>query len=192
MSKVNIVHSTDKLLELIGNNNKYQYTVVILLFLISLSLELGYMGVPVMETAPIIQYTDYNGTTHKSLMNYNLCKYNHTLVLNESKSTWVLDYDIYCDKFKVSMLGSLMCLGGLIGSLIVQYIRRFGARFSLLISCYLNIFSLMLLLIPDLTFLYIADFLLGLSNIMSFMLRLNIMSEITGNKSRSYFNNFII
>src|SRR4051812_20610265 len=94
-------NSTDKILEIIGNSNKYQYTVAILLFVISLSCEIGYIGIPIMETAPIIQYIDDKGITQKKLMNYSICQFNHTLVLNESKSTWVLDYDIYCDKFKV-------------------------------------------------------------------------------------------
>jgi len=188
----NNTNSTDKILEMIGNNNKYQYTVVILLFIISLSLEIGYIGVPVMETAPIIQYTDDNNITYKKLMNYSLCKYNHTLVLNESKSTWVIDYNIYCDKFKVSMLGTLMCLGGLTGTIFVQYLKKFGARFALIIACLINMFSTLLLLFPNVVILYIADFFFGMSNIMSFILRLNIMSEITGKQNRSYFNNLII
>ena len=185
-------YSTDKILELVGNSNKYQYTVVIILFMIALSCEVGFYGVPMMLTTPVINYIDKQGDNHTTLMNYSMCKFNHTLVLSESKSTWVIDFEIYCDKFKVSMLGTLMCLGGLTGTVLVQYIKTYGSRYALLVSCIINITSTFLLLFPNLLFLYLADFFLGMSNIMSFMLRINIMSEITGKHNRAHFNNFIL
>jgi len=184
--------SMDDMLEIVGSNHKYQITIVTLLVLIGISCELAFIGVPVMETSPIITYKDYKGVLHKQLINYSLCNVNYTIVRSESKSSWVLDYDMFCSKFEISLLGSILCIGGIIGSAFLQYLKLKGPMFSVFFSCMILSFSSLLLLSHNIVFLYIANFFAGISNIMCFMLRINVMTEITGPKYRSYYNNIVL
>jgi len=182
----------DELLEVVGSNKKYQIMVTLLLFIIGVSCEVGFIGVPVMETSPIVIYTDENGTQFKQIINYSICKLNYTILESESKSSWALDYNMFCDKFKISILGSLLCIGGIFGSAFLQYLKLKGPMFALFFSCMILTCSTFLLISNDITYLYWANFFAGVSNIMCFMLRINIMTEITGPKYRSYFNNIVL
>ncbi len=187
-------HSTDKLLEVAGDSHKYQNFICAILFLISLTCEIGYYAIPLMETFPIISYVDDKGRFHHQvMMQYSLCKFKHTVIEAKSKSTWVLDYNIYCDKFKVSMLGTLMCIGGFIGGLLLNYLKKFGTRFCLQFSSLIFVLATCFFFFKkNLMCLYFINFLYGMSNIMSYMLRVNIMCEITGKGSRASYNNIVI
>jgi MFS family permease len=183
--------SIEEGLEIVGDNHKYQMSVAILLFFIGIMADIIYTGIPLMETSPIVDL-EANGKIVHTAINYTIC--NQTYIINEkrSKSSWVYDYNIYCDKLLVSLLGSTIVLGGLIGSLILQYIKEKGTKFAIMLMCFIMYSSIVLLMFEKLEYLYIFLFLNGLSSLLIFILKINILTDITNTHYRSYYNNALM
>src|SRR5690554_5945082 len=94
-------------LELIGNNNKYQHVNLFFLFSIGLLVDVVFYGIPLMETNPIVKRLE-NGDNIKVQLNYTMCDKNYTIDYENSKASWTIKYNIYCNKFLVSLIAGIM------------------------------------------------------------------------------------
>ena len=123
-------------LELVGNNNRYQLVSCLLLLIIGIFADIMHSGMPLMETPPIVNF-ESDGKLIQKELNYTICKHNQNFTVNsqESKSSWVNDYNIFCDKFLISLLGFIYLLGSMIGTLLVQFLKNKGAKFGLIFVC---------------------------------------------------------
>ena len=109
-----------KIIKLAGNEHRYQYLIVFLCFLFwgfapIFSCVLGFL-----ENTPSVSYydVDNNETTVES-MDYDICDDWDTglyEIVETPKYSWAIDLGIECDKMKISILGTLVSIGSLIGS----------------------------------------------------------------------------
>lgn len=180
-------------LELVGNNNRYQIVTCILLLIIGIFADIMHSGMPLMETPPIVNF-ESDGKLIQKELNYTICKHNQNFTVNlqESKSSWVNDYNIFCDKFLISLLGFIYLLGSMIGTLLVQFLKNKGAKFGLIFVCLFMSFTGILLFSSVIYIFYVFLFIYGFCSLNIFIFKVNIMTEITHKSYRSYYNNIII
>lgn len=122
-----------------GLTNKYQFIITLLfLFLFSFS-EFFRVSVPFIEAFPFILH---NGKSIK--LNYTLCDdigpSNLKFDSNKFISSLVMDFEIYCDKSKVTLIAVFLYSGMLLGGLFsFLFADRYGRRNTLLtmIPCYI-------------------------------------------------------
>jgi hypothetical protein len=175
-------------LELVGNNNLYQVVICLLLLVMGIFGDLMHSGMPLMETPPIVNI-ESDGKIIQKEINYTICKHhlNFTINATESKSSWVNDYNIYCDKFLVSLIAFIFLLGGLVGTLFVQCLKNKGAKFGFIFVSLLMSFAGVLVFIKNIYIFYIFLFIYGFCCLNIFILKVNIMTEITNKSYRSYY-----
>jgi hypothetical protein len=183
----------DEGLELVGNNNRYQIITCFLLLITGIFADIMHSGMPLMETPPIVNF-ESDGKLIQKEINYSICKHyqNFTVNSQESKSSWVNDYNIFCDKFLVSLLGFIYLLGGMIGTLFVQFLKNKGAKFGFIFVSLLMSFAGVLLFFQNIFIFYLFLFIYGFCSLNIFIFKVNIMTEITHKSYRSYYNNIII
>lgn len=202
--------SVDKGLVLCGKEGFYQYTVAFLLMFIGITTNICYAGLFLMETAPLVEiFTPISPFTSSSSeqqskveyqhqivsINYDICNDgNYTIMSDISKHTWVYDYGIYCDKFKVSLIGFFYCVGCILGSLSLQlYSGKKGPKDSIVINCIIFIgFSLILIMFKSIYVLYLCICGFGFCSISTLLLKVAFLSEITSHNIRPFLNNFIL
>lgn len=177
-----------------GSKGFYQYVMTFILFLIGICTNLCYGTLFLMETPPEIEYFDTkSNSTIVSTLSYSHCLYDYKILDDKSKHSWVWDYNIFCDKFKVSLLGFCYCLGSTIGSYYLSSVLAlYGAKktFLLTISAY-SVVCIILIINPYeyLIVLYICVVLLGMFAVPAMILKVNILSEISSTSLRPYLNN---
>ena len=129
-------------------------------------------------------------------INYDIClNNNYTIETSLTKHTWVYDYNIYCNKFKTSLIGFFYCIGCILGALMLQYYNhRIGPKNSILINGVLfAFFSIILITFTKSLFvLYISITGFGYSSIAILVLKVAYLSEITSTKVRPFLNNIIL
>ena len=108
----------NRTLEESGDMHKYQYVVMILTLLIWINIELIPISFPFLEKQPEITYIDpiskLNITTQ---LNYSICdnkNINYTITKVYGHS-WVSEFGIECDQFLVSLIGTLLFAGSILG-----------------------------------------------------------------------------
>ena len=195
--KIDKAEALKKGIILAGDEGFYQYSITFILFLIGICSNICLGGLFLMETAPIVSvFEPATNTTTVTTINYSICKRNYTVLMEQSKHSWVLDYDIYCDKLSVSLLGFFYCLGCVLGSYIVTYsLNHFGPRKSLILA--ISIYGIVCILLSlnptnNLRGLYLSIILLGICAIPINILKVNILTEISSNRLRPFLNNMAL
>jgi MFS family permease len=186
------VKSIDDGLTIVGDNHRYQIVNAMILFIMGFLVDVVYVALPLMETTPKIREI-INGveSQQEQHLKYENCGQTFRIT-SDPKVTWVGDYDIYCDKLYVSLLGTIMCLGGLTGSICVHWLQEKGIKNTVLILCTSSILSVLLIIPTNLFLFYIFLFINGFIGLLMFMVKISIITEITGKLYRSYYNNAVI
>lgn len=215
IDKDNMAYTTiDDLFKLIRGSNRYQITIVVIMFVIGYTTDFVFNEMPLLETLPIVDYNDtntnsyinaitntynnnYTNTSNSTTeikqitkqLNYHLCKtHNFTINKHLTKTySWVYENNIYCDKNKVSFLSWCMVGGSFIGTLLSQLSNFYGTRKTIISGATLFIIGSATLLFETLDSLFLGNFILGLSNGLIFMTKNIIMTEIADEHSRVYF-----
>ena len=130
----------DKLIELCGTKNKYQF---ILLF-ISLTAWINNMMVsvtlPILEKTPEVIYKDLKGNLIKSKLDYEICKLPY-IITKKYPYSWVSDFNISCNQLKTGFIGTINFLGSFVGSLTFNMIvDNFGRKNTIIFSLIFYIF----------------------------------------------------
>jgi len=178
----------ENIIKSVGGHGKYQLTVSILLFLIGVCADFYYFYVSLMETPPFVEYYDgHNYVIEQS--NYQICQKPFIIVENISKMTWVYEYNIFCIKWKVSLIGYSICFGAMFGCYIIKFLQRRGQKICFIFVSFLIILATPLIFIKKFYVLLMCNFLFGFGYISIMILRNSIMTEITDLKYRSFFIN---
>jgi hypothetical protein len=181
----------DTIIEKLGGHGKYQIILALNLFLLGTCSDFYYCFITLMETPPVVEYYE-NGEKIISIINYDICKKNYTIIENLTKNTWVYELDIYCDKLRTSILGCSICFGSLIGAIAMRWFKNFGCKKCLIIFSLMICVSTPLLFFSNYYVFLFCNLFFGWANIALFMIRNTILTEITDNKYRSHFMNVMI
>jgi hypothetical protein len=182
----------DFVIDKLGGHGRYQIILCTIILFIGTFTDFYVFITSFMETKPFVEYTKSSGEKVIQELNYEICekyKDNLRILFDMSKSTIVTDYEIYCDKFKVSLMAFSILLGALFGPIFLKSISHIGAKKCVIINCALIILSTPFLYIKNFYLLLIVYFIFGVSQLSTFILRNTILTEITGSKYRSYFIN---
>jgi hypothetical protein len=181
----------DKIFKRIGNNGKYQKMVLLMFCLFTGCGEFFIIYNAFMETKPIINYTDPNtNITYSEVpLSYDICSLNVPYEINweKTKSSWIVDFAISCEKVKTSLLYTFLGIGGIFGVLSSSLVSKIGyKKYMIAISC-IMLLSIGLLFIKNYYILLFVNFLMGFSCYPMFNLRTTILTEITDKKYRAYY-----
>jgi len=126
---------------------------LLIIFLIYGTSEFIAIALPLLEINPYVNYLDTDLNKNFTIQaNYKNCNstlkiFRYEIVKEKSKSSLVTDFNIFCDEDKVSLIGSSLFLGVMLGSFISYFFSdKIGRKktivlFSILYSatqfCYL-------------------------------------------------------
>lgn len=185
-----------------GTQGYYQILITIIMLFFGITTNICYAGLFIMETPPLVEIEFFDiekNLTVKEIRNidYDICKggYNFTIIEESSKHTWAYDYNIFCDKLSVSLIGFYYCFGSILGALSVQfYIKRIGPKHSIIYNSYIFIiFSYVVIFNKsNLIVLYISIMFFGSSTIAILLLKIALLSEISSSKIRPFLNNIVM
>ena len=123
----------DNLLSKAGQENRYQYIIVILFLFQFLCSNFLNSSLLYLQSTPYV-IINHEKTSQK--LNYTICELkNITYEIDTSKkvSSLIIDYNIYCDKTKVSLIEISLFSGMIIGgSIMYLFADRIGRKIALL------------------------------------------------------------
>lgn len=186
---MNKTYFGDFIFEKIGGHGYYQIILSLILTIIGASPEGVFVYLAFQETPPIVDYTDSKGNIIEAQLDYNICNLEFKINYIKSLDTWLLQFgeDIYCSKFKVTLLAISLCLGGISAALLVRTSKYTGNKISLIIFSMLLSVATFLVYIKNYWPFFICHYFYGISSVSVFMLRNTIMAEHTSKQYRSYF-----
>ena len=124
-----------KLLKLAGNQHCYQYFVAILCLIFWCNVNILDFSLGFLENPPTISYFDE--TTNKTIaetLSHEKCGTDY-IELERSEFSWINELRIECDQFRISLIGTLVSVGLLLGAITYSYITKlFGQKNALLLS----------------------------------------------------------
>ena len=182
----------EKIIEIPGNNHKYQYRILFLTFGIWVSLDILSISLPYLEKMPTVSYKLDNGTFKNSTLTYKICETKNYTIIEKSGHSWVVEYNIYCDRVKTGLIGSFAFLGVFIGSILFQYLSdNFGRKYTMILAGY----SFSILLLSSILFnnnflygLYVASIFVAISAICGCLSSYLLMNEVSAIHLRSSFS----
>lgn len=186
--KITKYSTIEDLIKLIKGNNSYQICIIIVMFTLGFVSDFSFNEMPLLETLPIIYYKENNRTIQTQL-NYTICTEQPEFKINitETKThSWVYEYEFYCNKVLVSMLGWTMVGGSFIGTLFSQSSNFYGTRKIMIVGGLLFSLGTLILVFDSRSSLFIGNTILGISNGLIFMTKNIILTEISDHKTRSY------
>ena len=115
----------EKLLSFAGNENKYQYFVLIIFLFLWMNCNFMAVVLPYLEREPLIKYTDENSVLHtnESLSN-EMCGKEYE-VLERFGYSWVSEFGIECNKFMIGLIGVFTFIGNTSGSVVFSIITKY-------------------------------------------------------------------
>jgi MFS family permease len=188
--------NVDKILESAGNKNRYQYFILIMAFCFWTTMDLISISLPYLEKTRIVQIYDNTTNTHyNSSLNYSLCEenniFNKTIEVNGH--SWVIEYDIECDKFKTGLIGSVSFLGVMLGAFLFQYIPdMLGRKNAIVISSIIYSFTIVLFYSANhMNYIYLLSFFAQIFSSICTLTSFMLSSEISDPSYRSFFGAII-
>ena len=185
----------EKLLTIIGDNKRYQYFLLIIIFMTWIIIDIIPISLPFLEkTYDIIYENSLTGEIIKTSLNYTICEkhiqYNITKTYNYS---WTIEFGLCCDKILTGLIGSITFIGAFLGSLIFPiFADSYGRKYTTIIFAILFCFILFLFhfvhnIYVALIFSLFAECFALIYCLGSFVL----ISEVTSKKLRSIFTSVI-
>ena len=185
-----------KLVVLAGNQHKFQYFIAVMCFLYWFNFNMLGFSLAFLENVPMVSYFDKeNNETVVESLDYDICdweKDKYTIVETYDYS-WIINLGIECEKLKVSLIGTFVSVGMLLGAVLYSYITKFlGQKKALLAAnmCYV-LFLLLCIFIENYVFYCIVCLItMVMCNIMSYSVMV-LFTEIVDKKKKSNVATFI-
>lgn len=121
------VDNTYKLISIAGNQNCYQNLIAILCFLFWLNVNILDFSLGFLENPSMVSFFDAkkNQTIVESI-DYEICEWDKSeyTVVETYDFSWVIDLNIECDQLKVSIIGTLVSVGLLLGATTYSLITK--------------------------------------------------------------------
>ena len=125
-----IINNLDELLTKAGQANRYQFIIVILFLIQFICSDFLNTGLPYLQNQP---YIILNNTNESIKLNYTLCEQLFEIDRNKKVSSLIIDYEIYCNKSKISFIEMSLFAGMMIGGTTMYlFSDRIGRKKTLL------------------------------------------------------------
>ena len=184
----------EKLTELAGNRNRYQYYLGILTLLMEINVYLISAILPFLEDVDTVTYTDEDGNSYTEKLTYRICElYPNRTVTIKNTNSWVTMTNIQCDESKVGLLSASSFAGSFLGSIVLNFlIDRIGRKKTALIGCVsYSLFTFIITFVTNYVALVILNLLISFSLIFPMIAVFMLTEECTENKLRGIFFIFI-
>lgn len=183
-----------KLIKLSGDENRYQYIALSIVFFIWANTYIISVSLPLLERNPLVIYEDVEGHSVTVPINYTICKWGTNYTISEHfEYSWVSDFSIYCDEVKTGLIGTFSNLGYMIGGFLFSFISKLITHKTTILSC-LSFLVLLITLVTiiknfwvTMSFIIILNTLANLVNYSSMVLA----QETASNSKRSIFSGVI-
>ena len=127
-----------KLISIAGNQHCYQYFMAVVCFLFWFNINILDFSLGFLENPPAVSYFDKeNNETVVESLDYDICDWEKSEyeIVETYDFSWIIDLKIECDQFKVSLIGTLVSVGLLIGACSYSFITKWlGQKKALLIG----------------------------------------------------------
>ena len=189
----------DALLKKAGQANRYQILMGFLFSLEFMFLQFFEHGVTFLESKPFVYV---HGSTHSVALNSTICESNknYTIDKNQSSSSIVIDFEIYCESSKIYLINIFFYTGMIIGSCgSYLFADKIGRKLTLNIFIPFHIIVSFLfelarknLFQNSIYFLYVNLFLLGCFSYIIIITMLIYITEITKQETSPLFVTFVL
>ena len=123
----------EKLLSFAGNQNRYQYFVLIIFLFLWMNCNFMAVVLPYLERQPLITYRDSNNTVHTNeALTTEMCGSEYE-ILERFGYSWISEFNIECDKFMIGLIGVFTFIGNTMGSVVFSIITKYLSHKKILI-----------------------------------------------------------
>ena len=123
----------EKLLSFAGNENRYQYFVLIIFLFLWMNCNFMAVVLPYLERQPLITYKDSNNTIHTNeALTTEMCGGEYE-ILERFGYSWISEFNIECDKFMIGLIGVFTFIGNTMGSVAFSIITKYLSHKKILI-----------------------------------------------------------
>jgi MFS family permease len=183
----------EKLMSLSGNENKYQYFVLIITFCIWTNICILPVSLAFLEREPDVNFKnpENNITVYGSTLNYTMCEYGeHSYNITQTYSySWVIEYKITCDRVLTGLLGSMMFTGDMLGSIIMKFFAdKIGRRKTILFGLVFTTLALFgITFSQNITQILIFCVPIGLFGTFTALASYMLLTEVVSSRKRAMF-----
>ena len=187
----------EKLLSFAGNENRYQYFVLIIFLFLWMNCNFMAVVLPYLEREPLIEYKDdQNNEFHlNESLTSEICGKEYK-ILERFGYSWISEFNIECDKFKIGLIGVFTFIGNTMGSVVFSIITKYLTHKNILIisSIFFSLSIFFCTIIHSIEyFYYLLSCLIfvGLFGNCLCYSSLVICEEIISSRKRSFFSSII-
>ena len=186
----------EKLLSFAGNENKYQYFVLIIFLFLWMNCNFMAVVLPYLEREPLIKYTDENNVLHTNeSLSSEMCGKEYE-VLERFGYSWVSEFGIECNKFMIGLIGVFTFIGNTSGSVVFSIIAKYLTHKKILLISSVG-FSLSIFIctiiysIENFYWIFIHLIFVGLFGNLLCYSSLVVCEEIVSSRKRPFFSSII-
>ena len=186
----------EKLLSFAGNENKYQYFVLIIFLFLWMNCNFMAVVLPYLEREPLIKYTDENNVLHTNeSLSSEMCGKEYE-VLERFGYSWVSEFGIECNKFMIGLIGVFTFIGNTSGSVVFSIIAKYLTHKKILLISSVG-FSLSIFIctiiysIENFYWIFIYLIFVGLFGNLLCYSSLVVCEEIASSRKRPFFSSII-
>ena len=186
----------DKLIDLCGTKNKYQYILLFIAFICWINNMMVSIALPFLEKTPEVTFIDpITKEIKKDHLNYTICtwdKSSYNITKNYDYS-WVIFFNVSCDQIKTGLIGSFNFAGSFLGSITLNFLAdNLGRKYSIIYSILLYvILNTLIVFMTNFYLAIIGNFFLNILNTYVNYILLMMVEEITHSKYRGTFGTII-
>ena len=185
----------DKLIDLCGTRNKYQFILLGISFICWANNMLTAIGLPFLEKVPEVSYVNELGMEETNRLNYTICTWDKSRykISRTFEYSWVIETDIVCDQLKTGLLGTSTFTGNFCGSILFNLIVDFFGRkktFITSITAFI-IINTTLVFFRNYYAIVVTNFLLNIFAVFTNYSCLLLTEEVTSLKLRGIFGTII-
>ena len=186
--------STQEFMSIIGCHNYYQIVLNLIYLMITMISQIPMFYLPYMTSLPIISYKDLeNGVyiNRNTTLTKEFCTNgtNFEIIKELSLNNWSIEFNLYCDTFRTSLLSSCFYLGSILSYTYIFFFDKNCKESSIKAISFLFTISTALIYIENYYAILIYNIILGFCQLLLSILCLSVVAEISCQEYRSYFTN---
>jgi len=178
---------SEKIIDVIGGHGLYQILLLINFIFLTFAMDFNYGIIGFITSPPIISYLDSQNQVKEDSADEIKCKTFINIV--KYTNNWLIEFEIYCDSFKISFIQALFLAGAAIGLVLLKILTmKFYKENLIKVMQTINLLSFLLLLVKkNYWVICFFTFINGVAFVPSYILKNVIITEYVGKERRSIF-----